>query len=482
MLTLSVDPKVLAALKAAFPKPANSAVKALSKYINTLHALITEAQSLGKDPFNSRFGLQSISLHDLANRGGQIGSARIRVHAWLEQQGYALVEAVETGSNLTGRKSRVKLTRWVTVTDHHSPSAVKHKITQGAAYLDQPEPDEAAWIRSLYPGLEDMEEHEAQATYHITEVDRLSLARFILWLADRADGFSKAQRDRMMHQAMLIYRVAQFSRGLFLQRPKPSHFGRTYYAGVSVQNIHRTLRQAMLGDCWEYDITSAVIAWKLGQARRIQGSIAAYPITHLYLQDKDDVIRTIRADTIDRDDTDEETVVRTRIKTALTALSFGARLTEHGWSDDSGDWQVPALATIFRNQLDRARFFASPTTKAFVDEQRRLDKHLFAHQLAYDPALKLDRHLQTASGRPSRAKVLAFAYQHAETEVMDVVRAEIKRLGKTVLANIHDAIIVRERLLTDDRMAIEDAMRTQTGNPYWRLTARQIRRFKPAAD
>ena len=93
MLTLSVDPKVLAALKAAFPKPANSAVKALSKYINALHALITEAQSLGKDPFNSRFGLQSISLHDLANRGGQIGSARIRVHAWLEQQGYALVEA-----------------------------------------------------------------------------------------------------------------------------------------------------------------------------------------------------------------------------------------------------------------------------------------------------------------------------------------------------------------------------------------------------
>jgi len=83
---------------------------------------------------------------------------------------------------------------------------------------------------------------------------------------------------------------------------------------------------------------------------------------------------------------------------------------------------------------------------------------------------------------PSRAKVLAFAYQHAETEVMDVVRAEMKRLGKTVLANIHDALVVRERLLTDDRMAIEDAMRTQTGNPYWRLTARQITRFEPTAD
>jgi len=41
--------------------------------------------------------------------------------------------------------------------------------------------------------------------------------------------------------------------------------------------------------------------------------------------------------------------------------------------------------------------------------------------------------------------VLAYAYQHAETEVMDVVRAEIRRLGKTVLANIHDAIVVRER-------------------------------------
>jgi len=78
--------------------------------------------------------------------------------------------------------------------------------------------------------------------------------------------------------------------------------------------------------------------------------------------------------------------------------------------------------------------------------------------------------------------VLAYAYQHAETEVMDVVRAEMKRLGKTVLANLHDAIVVRERLLRDDRHAIEEAMRSQTGNPYWRLTARQLQRSKPAAD
>ena len=77
--------------------------------------------------------------------------------------------------------------------------------------------------------------------------------------------------------------------------------------------------------------------------------------------------------------------------------------------------------------------------------------------------------------------MLAYAYQHAETEVMDVVRAEIRRLGKTVLANIHDAIVVRERLLIDDRVVIEEAMRSQTGNPCWRLTARRIRRFKPSA-
>ena len=489
MLKLTVDPAVLAALQAAFPRPANSAVRALQKYISTLHRLLTEAQQLGKDRYGTHFHLFSISLHDLANQGGQIGPKRIRTHAWLEQHDMALVQTVELGSNLTGVKSRVRLTERVELNDDHSLSEVRARYGADLhAFLDEPGISESAWICRLYPGLENLDQAQVRAQYHITEVDINSLARFIIWLADQACHFPKRLKDTMFRQAVLIYRVAQFSGGLFLQKPKPSHFGRTYYEGVSVQNIHRSLRQAMLGTCWEYDLASAVIAWKLGFAERFRQIThqsdpieKLFPMTVIYVEDKDDLIRSIRADTYTQESTADVDTQRKQVKTALTALSFGARMTVKGWSDELGQWQVPALGTIFRDDLERQRFIKCPVTEAFSKEQRILDAFIFGDQLGLQPTLRTDPLLQSASGRPSKAKVLAYLYQHAESQVMDMVRRLLAQHNQVVLANIHDAIIVRKRLPLSLRETIADTIRQQTANPYWRLTQHAIRRFEPSA-
>lgn len=63
--------------------------------------------------------------------------------------------------------------------------------------------------------------------------------------------------------------IASVMDGYYVQRKKPSAFGRMYYEGVSVQNINKDLRSAVLGDCWEYDIRSSVVAWKMGWAKAI---------------------------------------------------------------------------------------------------------------------------------------------------------------------------------------------------------------------
>jgi hypothetical protein len=401
-----------------------------------------------------------------------------------------LVQAVELGSNLTGLKSRVRLTERVELKDDHSLSAVQARYgTQLHAFLDEPNLSESEWVRRLYPGLEDLDEAQARAQYHITEVDINSLARFIIWLADQACHFPKRLKDTMFRQAVLIYRVAQFSGGLFLQKPKPSHFGRTYYEGVSVQNIHRSLRQAMLGTCWEYDLVSAVIAWKLGFVERFRQIThrsdpvdKLFPMTVIYVEDKDDLIRSIRADTYTRESRADADTQRKQVKTALTALSFGARMTVNGWSDELGQWQVPALGTIFRDGLERQRFVKSPVTEAFGKEQRLLDAFIFGNQLGLQPSLRTDPLLQSPSGRPSKAKVLAYLYQHAETQVMDMVRSLLAQHNQAVLANIHDAILVRKRLPLSLRETITETIRQQTANPYWRLTQRAIRRFQPPAS
>jgi len=61
---------------------------------------------------------------------------------------------------------------------------------------------------------------------------------------------------------------------------------------------------------------------------------------------------------------------------------------------------------------------------------------------------------------------------------MDIVRAALLEHGKTILANIHDAIIVRKKLKVDLRHEIEMRMQDITDNEYWRLSATELRRFE----
>jgi hypothetical protein len=486
MLRLEVDPKVLSAMKKAFPKPSTSAAKALRKYMGALNDLLSEAIQIGNDPYGLRFQLFSISLHQLANKGGQLGPQKVRTHAWLEKNQLALVKTIERGNNLTGLKSRIRLTNLVKLVDDHSLISVQEKYGEDLRdFLENSPSKEAAWILSLYPGLDSLSEDQVHSKYHITEVDIDSLGQFIQWLSTKACHFTRQRKESIFRQAVFIYRVARFSKGLFLQIPKLSHFGRTYYEGISVQNIHRSLRQAMLGNCWEYDMVSAVVAWKLsfGDAYRRQTGRSAtverlFPTLLTYIEDKDDLIRTIRADTYTNQSRANNDTQRKQVKSALTALSFGARIGTSGWHDDSGTWQMPAIGMILTDPLERKRFVESASTKAFLNEQRKLDQFIFQSHLTVIPALRIDPKLQSNSGRPNRAKVLAYLYQHAETAAMNIFRDELAKTMKCVLANIHDAIIVRDQLSADLRECIVRVIREKTGNPYWRVDQKQIKRFE----
>jgi hypothetical protein len=483
MIKIHVHASVLTALRAAFPKPPNSAHRALSKYVKTLELMLNESQYLGPDPFDVKFNMFSISLHDLANKGGRIGTDKKRVHSWLERTGHALVKAVELGNNITGRKSRVKFTSLVTLEDLYRLEAFKEKDPRTIDdIINSPDDVEEQWIKSNYPNIENLTRSQILDEYDITPVDLHSLREFVHWLSKATTTLDRRRRQTLLRQALLIYRVANYSEGVFLQRRKPSYFGRTYYEGVSVQNVHKMLRGAMLGDAWEYDITSAVMAWKLGYGMTLaqaanQEVKAMFPMTVLYLEDKQDLIKTIRAYVFNSSsnlDSDQQTK---RIKRALTALGFGARKQTNGWCGADGQWQRPALANIFKDSDELSRFTCCHYVTAFMDEQKRLDKWIFNESRRQQPHLHKDPLLTTPSGRASKSKILAYLYQHAETHVMNVVRAELAQRDMQVLANIHDAIIVRQRLSADDRWLIEQKMRVGSGNQYWSLSERRVEGF-----
>ena len=125
MIKITVDAQVYEALQKAFPKPANTAHRALAKYISVLETMLFKSLHFAATPLQRKFDLFSISLQQLANQGGQIGPAKLRVHAWLRNNNFNLVEPVILGTSQSKVVSQCKLTKLVTMVD---TLAVEDKI------------------------------------------------------------------------------------------------------------------------------------------------------------------------------------------------------------------------------------------------------------------------------------------------------------------------------------------------------------------
>jgi hypothetical protein len=166
------------------------------------------------------------------------------------------------------------------------------------------------------------------------------------------------------------------------------------------------------------------------------------------------------------------------IKQAITAISFGARATSTGWPNGSGGITNSALVDILRNPDQRRRFLGDIVVRGFLREQNCLDDYIFGLVKTQCPELLEMEDLQTPSGRPSKSRVLAYLYQHAETEVMGIVAQAAAKHGRQPIARVHDAIFFRKRLSLDLKLEIEDEMQRQTGNPYWRLTAKALEGYR----
>lgn len=489
MIKLTPKPEVLEALRKEFPTPPKSAEKALAKYCKVLGAMLFDALQRDRAEDERKLHLYSISTSALANKGGQIGKNKVRVHGWLAENGCALVQMADKGSNISGLLSKVKLTKRVTMEDPLSINTQAMTDEQAQreidAFLTGDEGSNKALFEHLYPELSgDDAEDLLRSLFDTVKVDVESLSAYVTWLNTKSDKLTDAQKKSRTRQAKTILAVCAYTGGTYLQRLKPSAFGRTYYTGVSVQSVPKDLRKAMLGNCWEYDVRSSVIAWKMGYGARwvAENKPGAsvrdeFKATLNYLEDKKDLMHTVRLYTFLEDSNVKRDQQLDLLKQAFTALSFGARLTTKGWQDTGGTWQNPALVSILKNPEERARFIKDPSVLAFIKEQNTLDDWLIEQVKKDRPELLRDPNLQTISGRPSKAKIVAYLYQNNETHEMDIVRAAVEASGRKVLANIHDAVVINKRLGAELKAKIELLLQEETGNPYWRLGATQYERF-----
>ena len=485
MIKITPAPEVLQALTAAFPKPASAAAKALIKYVAALEQLILQASLLPRNPEQLKFGLYSISLHRLANTGGRIGSNKQRVHKWLQDNQLELIKTVTQGSNLTGKLSEVAFTKLASAT--HMPSASQNPLGDAAALaatdFENPTPDQLLNLfNHLYPDFHaDMNVEELDAKYDILDVDEKSLRNYIYWLENEAALISKVKVSHALQQARLILAISEFTEARFPQRKKPSEFGRMYYHGVSIQNVNRQLRSAVLGNCWEYDIRSSVVCWKMGFAENLIKTNAptkqvssVFASTLYYIQNKKQMMAVVAADVFQSGTSTPKQIQEIILKQAFTAICFGARAISTGWKDATGQWRNPALSEILKNQNERKIFLKHHLVKAFLSEQNLLDLFIFQRVTNINPSLLTNRALCTASGKPSRPRILAYLYQHAETDVMNIVRSTAGRFKLQPIANVHDAIFFKKKLSENQLDTIVFEVRHQTHNQYWALAEKKI--------
>lgn len=491
MIKITVSPQVLDALQAEYPIPLASASRALSKYITKLEKMVFQSLLRGQTPEQKKLNLFGLSLHDLANKGGQIGPNKIRLHKWLADNGLSLVVAVNQGSNLTGKSSDVKLTHLATIT---WVIAAHHGIESPVTASDLPAEKTSDYkahclslFNQLYPDIHDLAGAGVlEAHFDTVSVDVKSLASYVVWLSNEATHIKKLKKDHALLQAQIILAITTALDGLYPQRRKPSAFGRMYYEGVSVQNVNKELRRAMLGNCWEYDIRSSVVAWKMGYAQCYLADTCPnetlsqkFSATLGYLNAKADFMATVRHYVFLADSHVSRELQHKLLKQAFTAISFGARANAVGWLDSAGQWSNPAIVDILKNTDERQRFLQDASVKSFIKEQGVLDGYLFNMVKAQRSDLAALAILKTPSGRLSKAKVMAYLYQHGETEVMEIVRQTALKHGKTPIANVHDAVFFKSRLGADLKDEVEHQMRTQTANPYWHLTASELKRYEP---
>ena len=117
--------------------------------------------------------------------------------------------------------------------------------------------------------------------------------------------------------------------------------------------------------------------------------------------------------------------------------------------------------------------------QAFIKEQGLLDAHLYELVKVQRRDLLSKPFLQTPSGRPSKSKILAYLYQHDETEVMDIVCEIAAQHGREPIARVHDAIFFKRKLSVHLRHEIELTMQERTDNLHWRLSNKQLERYEP---
>ena len=487
MIRLKVNDSVLEALKVAVPKR-DIAKYHLDNYVKNLENELNLSVARGRSVEAWRFDCYDISLTNVQENGGQIWHLKNwRLHRWLRENKLNLIEEkplIRVANNLTKMIGLVRFTELVELIDQDGLKTLRSmSLIDLNKHLNQPTIEDINFYQQQIDEINQLPKSAQEQDYDFAVIDIVSLKNYIHKLVKSELELNPRQEETNTKHAICILRIAQLNNGVLPQKKKFSEFGRTYYEGHSVQSVHKGLREAMLGDSYEYDINSSVISWKMAFAQEYLDTLKTkkhvdeeFYVIQYYLDYKSNFYEDVLSQTFNEDSVWSIEKKKKKLKQAMTAFSFGAKLVEAKWKDANGVDKVSSVMEILNYADERERFMRCSAVTRFKKEQNNLDTYIAKTFREKYPFLENIEQLKTTKGYNSKSKLISWLYQHAETIMMDTVRSQLKKLGKTVLANVHDAIVVRQRLTQKERLMIEKIVCNSTKVEYFALGETAYRR------
>lgn len=433
-----------------FPKlSAERAHKLADRYLSAIATQVSRHLV-----FSKKLRIIQFSTHEAMRDSGEFQYNNKRYYVWKEFQRIApIVRILDKGSNMNNKKSMAAIDE---------------------TYIDMliANVDAAGILESWWGNDWNKQDPEW------IEVDMTGLRHYIITSnRDLEDNKSRQYYEKVstnVRVARQLLTVAEHFEGHWPHLPKQSEYGRTYYHGLSLQNVNREIRHAALGHHYSYDLDAACYAVRLALVDAIYQEFGL-DHTGLFTNTKDYLTqkgarRRYLAQHITHYPDGERLV-----KEALNAIGFGARLTAGSWLDETGHRQYSAMSDIIRNPEDCNRFITDPWVVEFTREQDMMTQIITEYYLQdseFISQISGIRNMLTTRGTVSRRQMMAYLYQQAESRIMRELTQDLD-----IVIGIHDGFITKKPI----PMA-ELRSRLREIGPYLDITVEEHKPFRTADE
>lgn len=393
---------------------------------------------------------EQLSLHTIRKSFEHRYTVNGKKLYWMDwfTENYPLWSEISKGSNITGKVTEVM---------------IQFDVLRALSEVSPVEIMEA-WLQEVKNLVEKNPDIQYEQTEILIDLDNLQ--RYIYNTEDELQYKKGAQKQQMQinlaeakivegfalaHNSPVTCELSGKTLWLVPQvyRDHPVFHRRYFVTSINIQSMHSKLREVIVGRGYSVDINTSVYTFY-----KLVADYAGIADTSIITEMMEDKHR-FRSDIGQALQNTYEWKRSDVVKTAITALGFGATTANYGGVDK-----------IIRNNEDLKAFNAHPKVialKHFMSQLTDYVKNNYKQDIQ-----ELGEDFRMGRGYNYK-KFLAKLYQNYETLVMQELQAEIERQGKETVLWVHDGLYVRG---TFDSVGLQYQL--QQLNPYASLEITKI--------